>query len=235
MAQQRRLQQELKIAVNNSSAILRMNKSLGSLAGCKHWESFTGMFVKLVQQSRLFVDVGAAFGFYSAIALHYSKCNVWMLEPDAVRFAVLSSLYASNPRAHVLPVAASDSEGCIVADKPAVGISLSISPGTGVSQSICTTKLDTLLGDAPVDLIKMDIEGGEVLALQGMRNLLDNQAPTVFLEIHRRKIEHIKKTGLGDIKYIFKDAGYSWYDGKGNRLAPGSHKGRVILDKRGLL
>jgi len=36
----------------------------------------------------------------------------------------------------------------------------------------------------PPDLIKMDIEGGEVLALPGMQGLLATRKPLVFLELH---------------------------------------------------
>ena len=34
------------------------------------------------------------------------------------------------------------------------------------------------------DIIKMDIEGGEVLALPGMANLLQNRQPLVLIELH---------------------------------------------------
>lgn len=36
----------------------------------------------------------------------------------------------------------------------------------------------------PPDFIKIDIEGGEVLALQGMRRVLDEIRPILFLEVH---------------------------------------------------
>jgi FkbM family methyltransferase len=47
--------------------------------------------------------------------------------------------------------------------------------------------LDTYLaevGGQPPDVIKIDIEGGEVLALPGMRGLLRNSPPLIFLELH---------------------------------------------------
>jgi len=39
-------------------------------------------------------------------------------------------------------------------------------------------------GHRPPDLIKMDIEGGEILALPGMERLLAKKKPLVFLELH---------------------------------------------------
>ncbi len=39
-------------------------------------------------------------------------------------------------------------------------------------------------GNPPPDAVKMDIEGGEVLALPGMRRLLKEHHPILFLELH---------------------------------------------------
>jgi hypothetical protein len=39
-------------------------------------------------------------------------------------------------------------------------------------------------GNPPPQVVKMDIEGGEVLALPGMRRLLREAHPTVLLELH---------------------------------------------------
>jgi FkbM family methyltransferase len=40
------------------------------------------------------------------------------------------------------------------------------------------------LDHQPPDVVKMDIEGGEVLALPGMRQVLEQARPLVFLELH---------------------------------------------------
>ena len=39
-------------------------------------------------------------------------------------------------------------------------------------------------GNPPPDVIKMDIEGGEVLALKGMKRLLSETHPLILLELH---------------------------------------------------
>jgi len=39
-------------------------------------------------------------------------------------------------------------------------------------------------GNPPPDVIKIDIEGGEILALPGMRRLLTEAHPLIFLELH---------------------------------------------------
>jgi FkbM family methyltransferase len=40
------------------------------------------------------------------------------------------------------------------------------------------------VGNPPPQVVKMDIEGGEVLALPGMRRLLVEKKPLLFLELH---------------------------------------------------
>lgn len=42
--------------------------------------------------------------------------------------------------------------------------------------------LDTLIGDADVDLISLDVEGTEVFALQGARAVLERSKPVLLLE-----------------------------------------------------
>jgi hypothetical protein len=39
-------------------------------------------------------------------------------------------------------------------------------------------------GNPAPDVVKMDIEGGEVLAIPGMRRVLREQRPVVLLELH---------------------------------------------------
>lgn len=48
-----------------------------------------------------------------------------------------------------------------------------------------------LQGNPPPHLVKMDIEGGEVLALPGMRRILAEHAPTLLLELHGPEAEAI--------------------------------------------
>jgi FkbM family methyltransferase len=50
-------------------------------------------------------------------------------------------------------------------------------------------------------LVKMDIEGGEVLALPGMRRLLREARPTLLLELHGPEAAHIAWEELGAARY----------------------------------
>jgi FkbM family methyltransferase len=46
-------------------------------------------------------------------------------------------------------------------------------------------------GNPPPAVVKMDIEGGEVLALQGMTRLLNENPPTIFIELHGEEAANV--------------------------------------------
>ena len=67
-----------------------------------------------------------------------------------------------------------------------------------------TTELDTFVydqGHPPPDLIKVDIEGGEVLALPGMRRLLREAQPVLLLELHGPEAAKSAWEALGTAGY----------------------------------
>lgn len=56
-------------------------------------------------------------------------------------------------------------------------------------------------GNPPPDAVKMDIEGGEVLALPGMKRLLTEHHPLLFLELHGPESEQAAWQILTDAGY----------------------------------
>jgi FkbM family methyltransferase len=65
---------------------------------------------------------------------------------------------------------------------------------------------------AQLDLIKMDIEGAEVLALKGARRVLRELRPVIVLEYHR----DVAWPAIGELL----DAGYSFESLAGEPLSP---------------
>ncbi len=61
-------------------------------------------------------------------------------------------------------------------------------------------------------VIKMDIEGGEVLALPGMRHVLERARPTVFLELHGEEAAQAAWQALAGTGYRIAslDSGYPY-------------------------
>lgn len=50
-------------------------------------------------------------------------------------------------------------------------------------------------------LVKIDIEGGEVLAIPGMRRLLSNYSPTLLIELHGEESEQVAWRILSELEY----------------------------------
>ena len=63
------------------------------------------------------------------------------------------------------------------------------------------------------DLIKIDIEGAELMALEGAKDILAQYLPTVFLSIHPRQIAALGQS-VDDLKKIIVDLGYEVWDVK---------------------
>ena len=64
--------------------------------------------------------------------------------------------------------------------------------------------LDDFIADEsnrPPNVIKMDIEGGEVLAIQGMKKVLTEIRPLIFLEIHGSDAAKSVWAGLNEVGY----------------------------------
>jgi len=66
----------------------------------------------------------------------------------------------------------------------------------------------TKLGYPKPDGIKMDIEGAEIEAIEGMKKLLSNNKPDLFVEIHKMKLLKLYKTSSEDLKMLLKEFGY---------------------------
>ncbi len=63
------------------------------------------------------------------------------------------------------------------------------------------------------DLIKMDIEGAELMALEGAKKILMPHLPTIFLSIHPRQIEALGHC-IDDLEKIIRNLGYEVWDVK---------------------
>ncbi|MBG0809651.1 FkbM family methyltransferase [Methylosinus sp. H3A] len=69
--------------------------------------------------------------------------------------------------------------------------------------------LDALLGaDTKVDFIKMDIEGAEVLAMSGAREILTRSSPIIMSEVHTSQLALV--SGASWREYFVLMAGFRY-------------------------
>lgn len=159
----------------------------------------TGLFQKdqtdllqaIIREGMIFADVGAYVGYFTVLAstLVGSTGRVFAFEPDSLAFDFLTKNISSNRFTNVVAInkAVSDTVGMARLERDQQGPESYISilpPGPG-SHRVETLSLDAYfdqLNWSRVDVVKMNIEGSEIAALRGMREV-SHQNPDLQLVI----------------------------------------------------
>lgn len=159
----------------------------------------TALVQSLLRPEMVFVDVGANWGYYTLLAAHFVSPGgrVVSLEPDPRLFPILAENINHNQLQCVtaLQIAAASQTGTLTLsgfddDGENHGLSKLIDRdhGYGPSFQVQARAVDDVLDEleiGDVDLLKMDIEGAEDLALKGMISGLDRgRYRRVILELH---------------------------------------------------
>jgi len=173
----------------------------------------TMLVEQLLKPAMTFVDVGANWGYFTLLA---ARCTgpagrVVSFEPDPRLFSLLRANLERNNLSHVvpLPLAASDRRQTIrLAGYDEEGGNWGLSRVTNRAEAgtfeVSACRIDDILDDLSakhVDLLKMDIEGAEDLALAGMADGLDRgRYRAILLEVHPG---HLAERG-GDATQVFR-------------------------------
>ncbi|WP_226377617.1 FkbM family methyltransferase [Citrifermentans bremense] len=155
-------------------------------------EAFTRQILEQVQPGRTLLDIGACVGL---VTVHAAKlgADVYAFEPDPYYRSRLKKNLRLNEldQVTVVPWAVSDTAGeAELFTDGAGGNSPSLRKvGERGREVVQTDTIDDALKRGEIrapDLVKIDIEGAEILALRGMQGLLrSTQAPRViFMEVH---------------------------------------------------
>lgn len=161
----------------------------------------------LLREGDTCVDVGAHWGYFSLIAAARvgASGQVIAVEADPRVFATLQRTLSLNPGLNVeaLNVAAAAEPGTLILNGydergDNWGISSVATSQGGAAFEVRAETLDDLLdrsGVTEVGLLKMDIEGAEVLALRGCERLLrERRIRSLLLELHPPQIAALQST-----------------------------------------
>jgi FkbM family methyltransferase len=170
-----------------------------------------------------FFDVGANLGFFTVLAANIctaSDSSVHAFELDPALIPLIQESLRLNEqcgRVFLNCVACVGESGhfhtyrAVQEDNPSTNQIVSAgkeAPRT--SAQAMTVSLDHYskrTGVTP-DLVKMDIEGAEALAVPGMLNLVEEARPKVILEVHPDDVRHFDGTPAALVQKLRQAGGY---------------------------
>ncbi len=154
-----------------------------SLAANGAYEPFeTELLTSLIRPGHVVVDIGANIGYYTLVFARAvgPAGHVVAFEPDPDNFRLLAHNLRSNGYRNVtlVPSAVSDRAGSaslFLSAENKGDHRLYDSHDGRQSRTVSTVTVDEVLArcDGPIDLVKMDIQGAEAKALEGMRRTLE--------------------------------------------------------------
>jgi FkbM family methyltransferase len=163
----------------------------GALAFRVYEKSETAFLKRTFFPGMVFLDIGANIGYYTALAGHIAgpTGRVVALEPDPESFTYLMRTIRANEFTNVTPFqgAAWDRVGSAqlhISGHNRGDNRLYANELASDVVTIRTTTVDALLeeiGIASVDVIKMDVQGAEGWALNGMKGILAQSKPITVL------------------------------------------------------
>lgn len=157
------------------------------------WEPGLGRFLgQALRPGMNAIDIGAHIGYFTLLMARAAgdTGRILAIEPDSENFPILRANVERNRLANVelLPVAASDGPGLVVIshDPRNQGASTGVRSMAGwTSTPAQAVALDDLLDpETPVDLVKIDAEGMDHLAVRGLRDTIARWRPLISVEFN---------------------------------------------------
>ncbi len=161
----------------------------GIVASRTYEPHVTAVLRRELQEHQVFLDIGANMGWFTLLAASILRAGrVIAIEPnyDDVQLLYRSLLENGFTNVRIFPYAATETDvvlqlnrsrsNAYVASVGRVDHSATYVPGV---------RLDALLAHEPrIDVVKMDIEGHEPLALKGMEGIVRRHRPLIVSEFH---------------------------------------------------
>jgi len=183
---------------------------------------------RLLEESQVFFDIGANIGWYTvhAAAMH-PGIRVFAVEPVAATYAELvRNIELNELSVTALQLGVSDQPGSAQLQVPAgiagaSSLHLSRDYPDQRSELVALTTIDSLAAesDVDVDVIKIDVEGAELLAFRGGAAVLEKSRPAVIAELLR-----IHSAAFGyhpnDVLALMRDLGYRCFAATRDGWAP---------------
>lgn len=159
------------------------------------------LVTRLRRPGKTFVDVGSHIGSVIGEALRHSPGKVIGFEAIPAKAAYLAARY---PRAiiHNCALLDRDGETSFFVDNAQSGYSSLAHGGASVTEIVVpVSRMDALIAEDDVDVIKIDVEGAELGVLQGADGVIARCRPVVMFE-----------SGPQNVMGYTKEAMWRWLD-----------------------
>lgn len=202
------LKNKVKFEITNPTESFRIEKFGGE-------EKFTEMILSELKKSDVFYDIGANVGL---VTIHsgFLAQRVVSFEPDPeFRSRLELNIKLNNlSNIQVIPWAVSDCQGESQFFTDGVGGKSPCMKEVGSRNKIIVQSkaidIAIISGEIPIpNVIKIDIEGAEFLALNGMKSLLmsANAPRKIFIELHPDFLP-LFDTNVQEVENLFANLGY---------------------------
>jgi FkbM family methyltransferase len=156
------------------------------------FEKFILSFIKhFIHPNKNIIDLGANIGTHSIIYSNYTTGNVYSFEPQKLVFNILNKNIECNNCKNIISYNCGASninkkfymnaQYDLKDNHGAFRIDENLNKTNGLEIN-CIVIDDLNLNN--ICYVKIDVEGHEYYALQGMKNLLIREHPTIMIEIH---------------------------------------------------
>lgn len=154
-----------------------------------------------IKEGDVVLDLGANIGIFSRFASDKGAKKVYSFEPVQENFKLLALNRPDNCEAHRIAVSNENNAAVKISYKSnCPGGSSILKYDDGILQTCMTMKVSTMITNGLIeqpDFIKMDIEGAEVMAFQGITDSHLNKVRCIAMEIH------VNTIGDEGVEYIY--------------------------------
>jgi len=175
-----------------------------------------------LKENETFIDIGANIGLYTLpAALKLNKGKVYAFEPGSINYTILKQHIIMNELVNVeaLNFLVGDENITVnfFEDNNSVSPMNSIVMIEKLSSYKSTMKKQVSLDsyfdgkDINPDIIKIDVEGAELLVLEGARKLILKSKPKIYLSTHPSRIEELGQS-IAQLLNIIRKMNYNIYD-----------------------
>lgn len=154
------------------------------------------------RSANIFYDIGANVGLFSlSAALLHHQLRVFAFEPESLNYErLVANIRRNSLGARITPLqtALGAQPGEVLLERQGAHSGLGghavlarDQESAQAVESVPCHRVDDLVAEGqlpPPNLVKIDVEGFELQVLRGMRNVLAEHRPLVFLELHPRRL-----------------------------------------------